>query len=291
MRQTQRAACAVLLATAVIGVVGVGCRSGTTDQGLESSPALWTAEQPFQVVDNSLSLGAYRSRGIAAVDRTWSGGDMVEAAAKLRQLVNREPGRLPRSGSPRSGALFGRMTSADNLTSLQDPSLPVAIRLPSAIEFMGGLDALFTLYLTEMQEQRVSGADIVELDGARLRTIEVVIALLETSLAEQRRDEPTRANRLAAFDRVRQGLYEVLSGILGSIADPRQLGVSSRRRLVGYCLQSLPRLAPKLEVKARSDLLELIARQSRDPHLENLRQQLSQLRDAVSGSVLATELR
>jgi hypothetical protein len=278
---------AALFALGLIGAVEVGCRSRAVDQDKRLPAEIWSVEQPLRVTDDSLSIAEYRALGIPSTDRTWGADEIVETGKQLERLIERAPGALPRHTSAKSEQLFGRMTNSANLTSLRDSSVPLSIRLPAVIEFMRGMDALYRLYLDAFQLHHVCDEEMVELQGARLRTIEVVLELLQSSMNDDSPDEQQRVARRSAADSIRDRLTEVLSAMLRSTQDPRNFGVTARKKLIEYCQKSLPSILPKLNVKGREELVNLLDELHQDPQLANLQPQLGQLSNSAAAAVLS----
>lgn len=261
-----------------------GCQ-GRRDGAASDPTAIWSADQPIPLVDTSLPDAQYLDLGMPTFDHHWSSADMLQAAARLEEIVGHQPNALPHFDSPRSGRVFSRITHSDNLTVLRDPAAPLAIRVPAAIEFMQGLDGIYKSYLVALHEKRSSGDDVVELNGARLRTCKLLLELLDEYLPTLSRAEPKSQARLASLDMIRSSLTEVLAGILRSLSEPQYFGLPARRRLVTYCNESLPKVVPMLHLESRKLLLTRLEHAASDPHLDNLQPALRELRDRVAGVV------
>src|ERR1017187_6411407 len=70
--------------------------------------------------DRSLTADEYLRLGVPVVDPAWTGGEMRTAAAVLKDVAKADPSHLPRYRSERSGVLFARMTSAQNIEPYRD---------------------------------------------------------------------------------------------------------------------------------------------------------------------------
>ena len=75
--------------------------------------------------DSSLTLEEYRNLGVPDENTIWSLGDYADAFNTLRELKRDQPFALPTRDSKKSGILFSRMINLDNLSFLQDETLPL----------------------------------------------------------------------------------------------------------------------------------------------------------------------
>jgi len=76
--------------------------------------------------DSSLTLEEYRKLGVPDEDTIWSLGDYAEAFNVLIDLKRDQPFALPTRDSKKSGVLFSRMINLENLSFLQDETLPLS---------------------------------------------------------------------------------------------------------------------------------------------------------------------
>lgn len=271
-----------LLLVGLLSSATVACRSEPGRGSADPDPALWESPQPFPVQDRSPTPDVYRAMGLSTFESNWTSEDMKEASAQLQILAKRDPAELPRYGSPRSGVVFDRITSPSNLTSLTNLSLPVSIRLSAAADYARAVDAIVRLYLAALTEKAVSGSDVTELYAAQLRASVAVMRCLEEFLPTLSADDPSYASRMAALEKIRTGLGDVVIGIVRALSEPRFFGYEARKRLVEYCAQTFDDLVPRLPVTAREALLDQLTTASTNRHLANLQPKLNMLRDRVA---------
>lgn len=210
---------------------------------------------------------------------------MKEAAAQLQILAKQDPGQLPRHDSPRSAKLFERITAPSNLSALADPSLPVSIRLSAAAEYSSAIDAIVRLYLSALSERKVSGDDVTQLYAAQLRTCAAVMKCLDEFLPTLAPTDPSYASRMAALEKIRSGLGDVVIGIVRASSEPRFFGYPARKRLVDDCAKTFDEIVPRLPVAARETVLEQLNVATTKRELSNLQPNLNQLRDRVASLV------
>src|SRR5438874_5370604 len=112
--------------------------------------------------DTSLSLEAYIAAGMPAYDRNWTAADMEKALKVLKNLA-KVKGRLPRYGSERSGQLFDRMASEDNLEFCDDPSDSLTMRYSIYSQYIDALKGIDGLYTSAFAADSAYRADCVEI--------------------------------------------------------------------------------------------------------------------------------
>jgi hypothetical protein len=234
------------------------------------------------VEDSSLTPEAYRALGLSPFESNWTSLEMKAAAAQLESLAKSDPRQLPHYKSPRSGIVFERITSKDNLAALNDASMPLSIRLNAAADYSRAIDAVVRVYVAALSDKAVPGSDVTELYAAQLRSCEAVMRYLEEFLPTLSAGDPSYPARMAALERVRVGLGEIVVGIVRALSEPRFFGVEARKRLVEYCSSTFDGIVPRLPLNARQTLLDQLTTASHNRNLANLQPQLNALRDRVT---------
>jgi len=88
-------------------------------------PVIMGACKTTKESDSSLTLEEYRKLGVPDYDTIWGLGDYADAFNVLNTLKLEQPFALPTRDSKKSGALFNRMINLENLSFLQDETLPL----------------------------------------------------------------------------------------------------------------------------------------------------------------------
>ncbi len=266
-------------------VLAPACRCGSNSQDTGGTAGLWSATEPFQVDDGSLADDEYVALGLAGYDHNWGSSGIADAAVQLRALVQKNPTQLPRYGSARSGKVFARLTSNDNLNALRNAALPLSIRLPALAEYLQGLNDVIRLYVDESKQRHVSGNEVAELYGTRLKAYRSTMELVDAFMQHLGTADPSHQERVAAIEKMRHELAATLGEVIGSLSEPRRFGLAARRRLVDHCSETFPVLVSRLPVVSREELLRQLNDANASPHLANLQPQLNRLKGEV-GRVL-----
>jgi len=147
--------------------------------------------------DYSLMPDEYIQLGLPAHDRSWEAEDMARAAKVLTSLFQSDPRRLPRYRSERSGRVFDRITTAQNLQTFRSPPLSLEQRVGRSANFLLSINQIFVLYLTSFSKRATGDSEVVELTGAVNRTTVVMVELANELLPTLKKDDPSYKDRMA----------------------------------------------------------------------------------------------
>ena len=86
--------------------------------------------------DKSLSQEEYLNLGIPDPYKIWRSNDFALAHAVLENIKSTKPYNLPLKGSRKSGVVFDRMVSLENMDFLQDKSLHLVDKLRLSERFL-----------------------------------------------------------------------------------------------------------------------------------------------------------
>ena len=129
---------------------------------LVASGEIVFAVDPVVAPDNSLGSAEYVSRGLPAYDRLWSAADYREAATALKAISAENPTLLPRSGSAKSGELFGRIVSLDNLISVSHIS-DLSLQVSTYMSIFISDGQLVTIYGTNTSSEHAYDREFIQI--------------------------------------------------------------------------------------------------------------------------------
>lgn len=282
--------CLVWLAALVtVSIAGWGCgeaptpsletgnqQTGTSD----GRPAATSA--PADDRDESLTSAEYIRLGMPAHDRDWAGNDMMEVQKILTALAEQGFRKLPRYQSERSGDVFARITSAQNLEILQNRTLPLDARFPNALNHFQANAQLMKLYLTGFLRQEVRDSELIELIGSQLRLTVVVLDLTDEFLPRIDRNDQAR---MRGLEQMKRGMANVVAGSLTTLTETELYRESERARLVGYMQDAFPQIVPRLQPASRDETLVRLRKMQEDDALKPLRPGLRELLGKVEAAV------
>lgn len=229
------------------------------------------AHPPQQVpftppADRSLSSQQLTRLGLPPTDRDWGQAEYEQAARVLQDVAAVDPHGLPRHGSARSGDVFARIASAENLALLRDPDLANSTRVEMGGAQHEAIQQILLTYLEPAEARMVFDEELARMIGLYLQSSLLLWPLLEGVLALPAPPEE-RAIRKRALDDVRQSFGQIVVGACVALRD-FAFRAPARRTLAARLAASVPDLAPAMSADARreaGDLLRVLARAERDP--------------------------
>lgn len=232
--------------------------------------------------DESLTLEEYLAAGLPAHDRSWSGHDALRAAAALEKLSQGAPQRLPRSGSIRSGTLFARLVSPQNLELHRNPLFPLGQRLPDALNWTQAAAQLQMLYANAANQGAVGDSENVELLGLQFRLAALMVGVVDELLPTLDPSDPTYSVRMQGLDMMRSGMAQQVSGGLTTLTELNFYRVSELKRLLGYMQTTYPVIFTALTDSSRTEAKVRLQGFCNDPQMQELQPELDHLLTAVS---------
>ena len=250
-------------------------------------PAVMGGEpaKPKPRTDESLTSKEYIALGLPAYDREWSGDDMVKAHEVLSKLADTGFRQLPGYKSERSGKVFARMTSPQNLDLFRNRSLPLKARFPQALNHFQASGQFLKLYVSAFVEKETRDCEIVELMGAVFRSTMVMLELVDEFLPTLDKEDPSYEVRLEGLEQMRRGLASVVSGGLLTLTERSSYSSTELARLVGYMQETFPLIVPQLPPGARSETMIQLKKLQGDSAMKDLQPLLEKLRGQVENSL------
>ena len=219
--------------------------------------------------DRSLSTEEYRKLGVPAPELAWSADDLLKVAKALEKLAEKDFQQLPRYESNRSGKVFARMTSADNLEQIKQSTLHLKVRLQQGLAFLLSYRQLLQLYLSAFAKKAVSDFELVEIEGATLRVIALVLQTAEELLATINKDDPSYEQHREDLQRMRRGAAEIVAGCLQCFTDRQDFHPATLANLVVHLRATLPAIAPRLPPRSKDECLTKLRMLAKEPNLKD----------------------
>jgi hypothetical protein len=271
-----------LSACVILAMVGLAMASPASGAGQDQnrSPLLkHTAPDPPP--DGSLAAEEYVKLGVPAFDRPWTGDDFAQAVKALTALAAKDAGQLPRHNSPRSGSVFARLISPDNLAACRDRSQPIKTRMGLANDYFPSFNAMMKLYLAAFVKGKVGDIDMIEVMGTSLRGSALVMELVDEFSLTLDKTDPKYKVRMDGLVLMKSGLATMIGGCLIMLTERDSYRTVSLRRLIELMRELLPAMIPHLTPDARDDVRYRLDALIKDPRMADLTPSLKQLLAAV----------
>jgi len=235
--------------------------------------------------DESFASDEYIRLGLPAYDRVWFGNDMARVQKVLTSLAQDDYRHLPRYKSERSGDVFARLTSPQNLELFRDRSLPLEARFPQALNHLQVTNQILKLYLSGFVKNEIADSELVELMAAQFRSSVVMLELVDEFIPTIKKDDPTYQVRMQGLEKIRLGLAGLVASGLQTLTERKSYRKSELIRLVAYMQESFPLIVPRLPPGARMETMSELERMQEDPAMKDLQPGLGELCSMIKHSM------
>lgn len=235
--------------------------------------------------DDSLPAEEYLRLGLPALGREWSGDDMIKAEIIIVSVAQKGYRHLPRYKSERSGEVFARMTSPQNLDLFKNRKLPLDARFPQALNYYQASNQILKFYLAGFLMKEVGDCELVELMGSHFRSTMVALELVDEFVPTIKKDDPKYRVRMQGLDQMKRGLASIVAGGLQTLKEGESYRGSELVRLVGYMRETFPLIVPRLPPGERAETLLRLEQMQDDRALKGLQPGLGELRAKVKDAV------
>lgn len=238
--------------------------------------------------DRSLTIGEYITMGLPACNRTWTADDMVRATNALIAVEHAGSGRLPRCGSANSGAVFQRITAAENLEAFADRSLAVETRLSALLKYAQGANTIAKLYLLAFVRGATGDTEMIDMVGLQLRTTAVIVRVIDEFVPTLDKSDPKYAARMQGLATVRLGAAQLAEETLQTLTETHAYRKAELVRLLRYMEETFPAIVTAMEPDARQRLLARLRNMSENPERAYLQPGLGSLVSVVQDAAGTT---
>lgn len=229
-------------------------------------------------VDQSLPTSDFVRLWLPPPNRVWNGDDYVAAREALEKIY-REEGqrRLPRYQSERSGEVFARITSPQNLEMIVDPGYSFGTRARHAALIFESHAGILRLYTDGFPQNQVRDSELVELFGSGLRQMVATLKILEHSMPMIDKGDPTSESRMNQVNRSKETVAHFVMTTIFTLREVDDFRVGERLRLIGHMRETLPVIVPQLSPSSRAEAMQTLEAMQSDPKLKDLQPQLGEL--------------
>jgi hypothetical protein len=207
------------------------------------------AASPVAAADNSLTTAQYIAAGMPAIDKPWTLDQYDAVTAALQSVAKDDPTHLPRFMSPKSGDVFDRMISQENLKSFYDKSIPVADRLQA----FGGLTkflAIVTMYSDASKPNAALDIELLKLGGFILRA-ELAACLASDEFVAAHPEAKNDPKTADGLNQVKAGSAQSAGGVVDIIVAHTEVRMIASVAFMPEFKEVMKALLPELQPDAQ----------------------------------------
>ncbi len=248
-----------------------------------------TPEAPPDAPDQSATAAEFRRIGIPDWDRIWTGEDMAQAEEVLSRLSQRGFQYFPRYESERSGAVFARLTSLDNLKPFTDSKVPLSVRFSAANQFLGPTNQILELYFTGQSRSKIRVIEVVEVMALQLHVAKLNMELVEQAVPELDKSDPKYPERMGELEGVKRGIAGLILGGIAYLTEGKRDRQPDLKRLVIAMQETFPPLFTRVTMSSRETCLAKLDRVIHHPRMKDLKPDLIELKEKVLEALSASD--
>lgn len=240
---------------------------------------------PAEAPDLSLTEVKYIELGMPSAGHAWSGSEVSRAAKVLSEVAKRDASQLPRFGSTKSGKVFARITSDENLQSLGDKSLPVTVRLGYALQHLYSTTAISKLYAAAAAEKKTGSDEATEILGQTLRIADALKDLSDEIAPKVEKKDGMAAIAAKSLKEAKSALGPIVQTAITQTLASKTMKPETRERVLKHLDQSLPGLIKVLPPPVRTELLTQLKALSDKPEYAKHQKFLDPLLEKITKAI------
>jgi len=262
--------------------VAIGGIEDIKSASVESKPETKSPSSKLDPPDHSLNLSEYISAGVPAIDHPWSGIELTEALNILKSISQSDSSRLPRFKSDRSGDLFSRIVSDENLNPFRDESRPSKDRLSDSVPYIDASNQMTKMYLESARTQATGGAEVVELIGSNLRLSVAISKAIDDYLPTLDKGDSGYDYRVNNLKAIQYGLGVMIAGSIQLLSEAQTYKAPELKQLIEYQLATIPLVFADLPKESQTEIMTRLDKYASDGQMSYLNPGLSNLAAKVN---------
>jgi hypothetical protein len=186
--------------------------------------------------DLSLTVTEYQKLGMPSPDKIWTTKEYVNANITMSTLKIEYPLQLPRKNSKKSGALYRRFVSNENLSFANDTTLPLSLRA-FQIQFFPAYAAEFMqLYNVKSKDQVYYKEEILDIN---LFALSISEKMLELSAKIMQSKDDADIELQSGLSSVKSNYLRTITMLLGEQLKAESYSGEDQAKLSDEILRSL----------------------------------------------------
>jgi hypothetical protein len=200
--------------------------------------------------DQSLTVDEYVKRGVPDPGREWSINDFRETHRILGSMKWERPYQLPVKDSKRSGALFERMLSLENMSFLHDSTLSFSEKAERISAFINVCDYWADVYSNPVIDRYYQREQI----DIQIFTLNVTESMLNLATEIYQSDDPTAAALKYGYKTIKKDYLYCLANELKTQSRTSQFRQEDLNRLADSVYRSVTRNKEWMDSSAIKDV-------------------------------------
>lgn len=205
--------------------------------------------------DLSLTTEQYLKQGMPACNKIWTEDDYQRAQIALSTLITKDFHALPRKKSRKSGDVFKRIVSKDNLNFLEDPAISLRDKA-YRIQFLGNITGqIGTLYTNKLDIRQYYSEELIEIYTNHLyfrgKMLELAEKIDKSDLEEDKMMQSGKSG-------IHSSYILLINFILSEMEKTKAFSESDMKRLIKEIEESISINFKYLDVRDKKEIYTLL---------------------------------
>ena len=173
----------------------------------------WSSCKGPNETDHSYTLEEYRELGMPDYDTVWNIlPDYESAFMVLNTLKYGKPFALPVKDSEKSGILFSRMMNLENLSFLQDETLPLHMKAQTILWWLSIYHGLIDVYTNDQMKRQYYIRELVDID---IFGVGLFQKMLDLGNELNKSEDPSDVAMQSGVPEIQKMYIDLLAEVLG----------------------------------------------------------------------------
>jgi len=205
--------------------------------------------------DMSYTAGEYKAKGMPDADSIWSDKDYVKAHVVLGKIKAASFFSMPAKNSEKSGPVFRRMISKENLSFLEDTSQSLGNRAFRIQYFSSFLNELSRMYFDNLKPEQYYREELIEIYIFRLYVQDKMLELGNRIMIS---DDPSVKGMQEGFTAVRQYYMNLIYVLLNEQIKSEIYRSADLEKLSAQVSASLTKNVTWMSIDSRQKILKQV---------------------------------
>jgi hypothetical protein len=205
--------------------------------------------------DHSLTIKEYENIGMPDIKTQWSERDLMKAHVTLGTIRTKSFQAMPRKRSSRSGAVFSKIVSRENLSFLNDPKKALhdmAYEIQTTASFMNDVGRMYT---DNLKQEQYYHEELIEIFIHEIYVKEKMLELAERIMNSK---DPDDISMQRGHKSIVNGYVNLITTMIKNQEKTKAFAARELKRLNKAVAQSISNNLKYLDSASKQQLIEEI---------------------------------
>ena len=208
-----------------------------------------------EVKDYSLTLQEYQEMGVPNPNNAWDSDQIREANSVLGGMKWKKPYQLPRKDSEKSGLLFDRIVTLDNMTFLSIDTLKLHEKAYYALDFLTLMENWKETYTNPIWKNQYYQRELADININQVRITQIMVDIAEKIMVSE---DPADKIMRQGVPSVKQNYVSSVINALHAQKEISEFLKSDLQRMTDSLSNSIERNSDWLDASSRNEIKKTV---------------------------------